>query len=92
MVSVDDLDAGLDAGDVEIDRLFAEDRLAGAGKALDQVGMGIGRRADDDGVDIRWRLDRLDGADLAAIGRGDRVGGRWKGVGHGDELGIRHCR
>jgi hypothetical protein len=86
---INHLDAGLDPGDVEIDRLFAEDRLAGAGKTLDQVGMGVGRRADDDGVDILCRFDRLDGADVAAVGRCDGVGGLRKGVGDGDERGVR---
>jgi hypothetical protein len=84
---LDDLEAGLDALGVEIDRLFAEDRLAGAGEALDQVGMGVGRRADDDGVDILGGEDRVDGADVAAILIGNRLRRGGHGVGHGHQLG-----
>ena len=36
----------------KIDRLFAEHRLAGPGRLLDQVGVGVGRRADQDRVDV----------------------------------------
>ncbi len=71
-----------------VDRLFAEDRLAGAGEALDQVGMRIGRRADDDGVDILGGLDRFDRAHFAAIGGSDRFGSLREGVGDGHELCI----
>ena len=37
----------------EIERFFAEDRLAGTGCRLDQLGMGVGRAGDDDRVDGR---------------------------------------
>jgi hypothetical protein len=46
------LQAGANARRVEIDRLLAEHRLAGAHRALDQVGMHVGRRADHDRVDV----------------------------------------
>ena len=49
---LDDFEAGADALDVEIDRLLAEDGLAGARGALDQIGVRVGRRADRDGVDV----------------------------------------
>ena len=41
------------AATVEIDRLLAEDRLAGAGRRLDQIGMGVGRAGDQDRIDGR---------------------------------------
>ena len=70
--------AFLDALHVEIDRLLAEDRLSGPGKALDQIRMRIGRRADDDGIDIRSLLDLVDGADFAAMRSGKILGGLFK--------------
>jgi hypothetical protein len=85
---VDDLEAGLDPLDVEIDRLFAEDRLAGPGEALDQIGVGIGGRADDDGVDIGGGFDGLDGAHFGAILAGQVSGGLGHGIGNGDEPGL----
>jgi hypothetical protein len=48
---------------------FAEDRLAGLGEAFDQIGMGVGRRADDDGVDVPDFNDDSTGA----IGRASSV-------------------
>ena len=74
---------------IEIDRLLAEDRLAGAGEALDQVGMGVGRRADDDRIDIRGLLDLVDGANLAAMRCGKILGRLFKGIGDGNEFRLR---
>ncbi|MCY1239203.1 hypothetical protein D9M72_519850 [compost metagenome] len=51
--------------------------------------MGVGRGADDDGVDVVSLFDRLDGAHIAAILLGDGFGGGREGVGNGDEHGIR---
>jgi len=36
------------AAAVEIERLLAEDRLAGAGRRFDEIGMGVGRASDQD--------------------------------------------
>ncbi len=63
-----DLEAGIDAGEAEVDRLLAEDRLAGLGRPLDQVGVGVGRAGDG-----QRRLGRRD---LGAVFAGERLGGR----------------
>ena len=42
----------VDAGDVQVDRLLAQDRDAGVDGSADQVDVGRGRRGDDDGVDV----------------------------------------
>ena len=42
----------VDLGEVQRHRLLAEDRLAGLGGGHDQVGVGVGRRADRDRVDV----------------------------------------
>ena len=80
-----DAQAGARALGIEADRLLAEDRLAGAGAPFDQIGMRVGRRADDERVDIR-RLD--DGVDLGDLGPG-RLGEAARrlaaGIGHGSE-------
>ena len=44
---------GRGAAAVEIERLLAEDRLAGAGRRFDQIGMGVGRARDQDRIDGR---------------------------------------
>ena len=75
------LQAGLHPGDVEIDRLLAEDRLPLAGEHLDQVGMGVGRGADHHRVHVRRLRDRLDGAHLGAVLPGQPVGRLRHGVG-----------
>ena len=85
---IDHLEAGFDALDIEVDRLFAEDGLAGAGELFDQVGMGVGGRADDDCVDIGRLEDRIDAAHFGAILSGEVGGSLLKGIGHGNELGL----
>ena len=76
----------------QIDRLFAEHRLAGASAALDQIRMGGGRGADQDGVDVRTLDDIVEGRDLGAGGRGEflrggsRAGRRPRRGAHPDEL------
>ena len=77
----DHFEAGADAIDVEVDRLLAEDRLAGAGGALDEIGVGVGRRADGDRVDVLRCEDRVDVSDLGARGFGQSGGGGRVGVG-----------
>jgi hypothetical protein len=86
---VDDLQAVAHPGDAEIDRLFAEDRLAGAGKFFDETGMGVGRGADDHGVDVLRPGDVVDAAHLGPVGRGDIPGRLGQGVGHRHQPGIR---
>ena len=44
-------------------------RLAGAGGLLDQIGVHVGRRRDEHGVDRRIVHDLVDGADLCAVCR-----------------------
>ena len=84
----DHLQAIPDAGKRQVDRLLAEDCLARAREALDQVCMGVGRRADDDRIDILRGLDFVDRADLAAIPVGDRLRRLLEGIGDGDEARI----
>jgi hypothetical protein len=81
---LDHAQAGADAGEREVDGLLAEDALAGPCEALDQVGVGVGRRADHHGVDVVGRLDRVDRPGLGAVLRGKRLG---RG---GDRVGDRH--
>ena len=57
-------DAGAGAADVEVDRLFAEDRLARGSAGLDQAGMRVSRARDQQGIDAVVRE------------RGSRVGNR----------------
>lgn len=80
--------AAADAGGVEIDRLLAEHGLAGRDSLLDQIGMGVGRRADQDGVDRRIGEDRLRARRLGAGRGGERGGSLRHRVGDGDEFGI----
>jgi hypothetical protein len=50
---VGDLRQGeVDGSEVERDRLLAEDRLAGPSGTADEGSMGLGGRADRDGVDV----------------------------------------
>src|SRR5579863_2616595 len=77
----DDVETGAHAANVEVDRLLAEDRFPGASSALDEIGVGVGRRADGDRVDVPGGQDRLDVGDLSAgrfgqSGRRRRVGVR----------------
>ncbi len=56
----------VDLGEVERDRLFAEDRHPGARRRRDQFDVGVGARADGDGIDperenLVDRIDRGDG-------------------------------
>ena len=84
----DHLEAAADAAGVEIDRLLAEHGLAGGDGGLDQVGMGIGRRADHHGVDAGIGEDRLGAGDLGAGGLGERSGRLGGGIGERDQLRI----
>jgi hypothetical protein len=75
---VDDLLALARPAEVEVDRLLAEDMLAGSGGALDEVGVGVGRRADEHGVNATVGKDLFDrddfrperGGELLAAGSG----------------------
>ncbi len=60
---VHDIEAGPDAVRGKVDRLFAEDRLAGPSSLLDEIRVGIGRRADEDRLDIAVGHDGLDRGD-----------------------------
>ena len=82
---IDDRKALADALERQIDRLFAEDRLAGPREALDEIGMGIGRGADRDGIDIGGDEDLVDRRDARAMGLGKGVRGSIEGIRHGDE-------
>ena len=84
----DDFEAGANAADVEVDRLFAEDRLAGARGALDEIGVGVGRRADRDRFDILSGEDRVDVGDLGARGFGQGGGGGRVGVGDVGDFAV----
>ena len=69
----DHLQAFANPARVEVDRLLAEDRLAGPRGTLDQPGMEVGRGADHDGVDVAVLDDRVEVADM-------RAGRRRKGL------------
>src|SRR5882757_3660002 len=58
-----DVEAGANARGAEINGLFAKHRLAGPHRALDQVRVSVGRRANDNRVDVTRLDDRIDGAD-----------------------------
>ena len=81
--------AGLHAGQRQINRLFAEHGLAGADKPFDQVGMGVCGGADHHCVHIVRPLDHLDRADVAAIGGFHGLGGRCHRIGNRDKPCIR---
>ena len=51
---------GVDLGEAMVDGLLAEDVLAGAGGADDEVGVRVGGRADEDGVDVGVVQDLID--------------------------------
>ena len=82
---IDDRKALPDALERQVDRLFAEDRLAGPREALDEIGMGIGRGADRDGINVGCGQDLVDRRDPRAMGLGKGVRGGIEGVRHGDE-------
>jgi hypothetical protein len=63
----DDRKTRLGAAPVEVERLLAKDGLAGAGRRLDEVGMGVGRAGDDDGLDRTIGKDRGLRPDLATV-------------------------
>ena len=85
---LDDFEAGADALDVEMDRLLAEDRLLGPRGALDEIGVGVGRRADGDRVDVLGGEDRVDLGDFAAGRLGQGSGGRRIRVGDESHLAV----
>jgi len=72
--------------EVEVDRLLAEDRLAGRRRAQDQVGVRIGARRDHDGIDAGVGEDPLEVAGGGAELRGEFVGGQRDGVAHEAQL------
>jgi len=63
----DDGKARRGAPPIEVERLLTEDGLAGAGRRLDEIGMGAGRAGDDDGLNRTGGKDRGLGPDLAAV-------------------------
>ena len=76
-------------GDVEVDRLLAEHRLAELDRLQEQADMGVGRRADHHGIDVRpgdrrHRIAHRLGAERLRQ-RLDRLGER---IGDGDELRL----
>jgi hypothetical protein len=79
------IEAGADSGRAEVDRLFGEYGLADAHRALDQIRMGIGRRADDDSVYVRRRDNRIDRADRRTMRGSEPLCGRRIGIGDGGE-------
>src|SRR6202171_6290149 len=61
------LGAGAGAHQIEIDRLLAEDGLAGGGAALDQLRMRVGAGGNDDGGDRFVGKDRVRGPHFGAM-------------------------
>jgi hypothetical protein len=74
--------AGARAIHREIDRLLAEDGLAGTGRARDEIGVGVGRRADHDGADGLVAQRGFRAHDLRAMLVGQRLRGRGVDVDH----------
>jgi hypothetical protein len=60
---------------VEVERLLTEDGLAGAGRRLDEVGMGVGRAGDDNGVNCRVGKDRGLRRDRGTVAARQPLGG-----------------
>ena len=79
----------INPGEVEIDRLLAEDCLAGARGRFDDRSMGARRRADDDGIDARVgeRLGKVRGHACAVL-VGQRLAGGGIEIDHPRELRI----
>jgi hypothetical protein len=69
---VDGVDTGADIVHRHVDGLFAEDRLS-ARRAVDQVEMGVGGRADHHGVDVVGGKDGLGAPDFGADLAGQRL-------------------
>ncbi len=63
-----------DALGIEVDRLLAEHRLAGRCRLVDEIGVGVGRRADQNGVDGFVGEDLLGRSDRRSRRRRKRVG------------------
>ena len=68
------LQAAVHPREVEVDGLLAEDRLAGARRRLDQLGMGVGGAGDDDRIHRRISKRRLGVDHLRPVGRGQILG------------------
>lgn len=51
--------------------------------------MGVGRRADDDGVDVFGFFDGVDGAHLSTIGCRQFLCRLLEGIGYGNQFGLR---
>ena len=49
---LDPLPAGVDLGEIEVDRLLAQHRLAGLDRTLEQLEMGVGGRCDQHRLDL----------------------------------------
>ena len=73
---IDDLFTLARTAEIEIDRLFAEDVLARGGGTLDEIGVRVGRRADQHSVDAAIGEDLVDGDDFCAECSG-QLGGRF---------------
>ena len=84
---VDGGEAGAGALEVEVDRLLAEDRLAGPGRGLDEIGVGICRRADNNGGDFRIGERRVAVGHPGADGGGQVLRGGCVHVDHVLEAG-----
>lgn len=84
------LDALVEAAEIEVDRLLAEDRLAGLGGGGDQLEMGVGRRADQHRVEVVTgkRLPRIGGGARAMTG-GERARSISRRVDHHRQPGAR---
>ena len=81
-------ETSIDLGDVEADRLLAEDRPARLGGGDHHVDMGVGRGADRDCVGVdRHRVLKAGGDGYAELGT-DRFCGLGEDVEHADDLGA----
>jgi hypothetical protein len=87
---LDLLPAGVDPGQVQVDRLLAEHRLAGLGARGEQVDVGRRGRGDDDRVDARVAQDRPGILRRCrAVQRGDLVRRDLDRIVHDGKLGAR---
>ena len=84
---------GLDGGETplhavhpQVHGLLAEDRLAGPHEPLDQVGVGVGRRADQYRGDVAGSFDLVNRADFTAVRVHHPLRSLGHRIGNGDEL------
>ena len=77
---------------IQINRLFAEDRLAGLRRTLNEVRMRRGWRANHYRINVFGRKDRINVANFRTGRLGQRFCRLWKRVGNRNQLSLRRGR